>query len=425
MRLTRRQLLAGALGGAGASLLPRGISSAASPAPHKPEVLITICLCGGFDQTFSTDPKIRSQVDSRIYLPYTESDITTVGDTRIGPLFSPFAKWIPKLAIVNGVNSGTVAHPTGLHNILQMRRTYPTHDRLGLGGHLAQALEARPLDQVHFTHEPMVTEIMPRPGGRVLVINNSIPSILRQLHGVAQEPDLARYTKILDRACKDCPANIVDGLLKAMRGTELKAFPELPLGPEVTALLPFAGKNAPSIDKLTDRWGYFGPVWQSIIGEAVFLVEHRLTRTIYINAHNYWDSHAENDRQQVESMAMFAPALNALLQELETRKLMDRVGIVVTSELGRHPFINRTNGKDHFPEHSVVLIGGGVRAGQYGETDSKIVSQPISFKTGRPGPDGRKPTLDDVGATLLRWFGISDTRRLGYLGTPLDFVLPS
>jgi hypothetical protein len=32
------------------------------------------------------------------------------------------------------------------------------------------------------------------------------------------------------------------------------------------------------------------------------------------------------------------------------------------------------------------------------------------------------PTIDDVGASLLRWFGADDTTALGYPGRQLEFL---
>jgi hypothetical protein len=417
--------LAGLLGGAGLATLPGRGSAAASSNPPRPEVLLTIFFSGGIDQTLSTDPKIRSQVDQRVHLPYTESEIVTIGDTRVGPLFRPLAPLVPKMAIVNGVVSGTVAHPTGIANIHQMRLTYPKFDRLGIGGHLARAMEPRPLEQVHFTKKPDNNELVPRPAGDVLVVNSGEHSMLQLLHEIAQERDVTRYTDLLDRTCKDCPGSVIANLMKAMRDKKRTVVDKVPITKDEHEVQLIGGtQGRPSVDEVFSRWEGEVPFWGSILTDIMFLIEHRLTRAIHVFLLVNWDTHDSNDKKQGMAMAGCAPALRTLVQELDRRNLSDRVGIVITSELGRHPFVNRYEGKDHFPEHPVMFMGPGVMPGQYGETDAKMVSVPVSLQTGRPGRGGRKLNLDDVGASILRWFGVGDARRLGYLGTPLDFVLP-
>ena len=130
-------------------------------------------------------------------------------------------------------------------------------------------------------------------------------------------------------------------------------------------------------------------------------------------------------------MASFGPFLAGLLDRLETTtrpdgsRLSDEVAVIVSSELGRFPILNHSNGKDHFPELPMLLWGPGLRPGQYGQTDRRLVGTPISLQTGRPSSSARDrvPTLDDVGHTMLRWFGEEDPGSLGYPGHALEFLL--
>jgi len=105
--------------------------------------------------------------------------------------------------------------------------------------------------------------------------------------------------------------------------------------------------------------------------------------------------------------------------------LSERVGLVVSSELGRMPVLNLQSGKDHFPQHPVLLLGPGLRPGHYGETDARMIGVPISAQTGKPSASKRDfvPSIDDVGATILHWFGVDDPASVGYFGRRLDFTL--
>jgi hypothetical protein len=67
-------------------------------------------------------------------------------------------------------------------------------------------------------------------------------------------------------------------------------------------------------------------------------------------------------------------------------------------------------------------MGRGIQPGQYGHTDRTMGGLPISPETGRAtSRTTMLPNLDDVGATIFRWFGL-DPLAAGYTGRPLDFV---
>ena len=100
-------------------------------------------------------------------------------------------------------------------------------------------------------------------------------------------------------------------------------------------------------------------------------------------------------------------------------------GVLIASEMGRFPIVNGLAGKDHLPEHPAILLGPGLRPGTYGETDARMLGCPVSLVTGRPSSSATdvQPTVDDLGATLLHWYGVQDTRSRGYLGRRLDFLI--
>ena len=68
----------------------------------------------------------------------------------------------------------------------------------------------------------------------------------------------------------------------------------------------------------------------------------------------------------------FDKALAALITDLERRGLLDSTLVMVTTEFGRTPKINKDNGRDHWPRvFSIVLAGGGIKKGQiYGASDA-------------------------------------------------------
>ena len=67
----------------------------------------------------------------------------------------------------------------------------------------------------------------------------------------------------------------------------------------------------------------------------------------------------------------FDQGFTALIEDLETRGLLDETLVVVVGEMGRTPKFNASGGRDHWGNvFSFALAGAGIRAGQvYGASD--------------------------------------------------------
>ena len=68
----------------------------------------------------------------------------------------------------------------------------------------------------------------------------------------------------------------------------------------------------------------------------------------------------------------FDEVFTALLEDLDARGLLDETLVVVTSEMGRTPKINKDGGRDHWTFcYSVIFAGAGVRGGTlHGASDA-------------------------------------------------------
>jgi hypothetical protein len=111
-----------------------------------------------------------------------------------------------------------------------------------------------------------------------------------------------------------------------------------------------------------------------------------------------WDAHFKVFNQHRTHLLPGADqSLSALLEDLDTRGLLDTTLVVVTGEFGRTPKINKEGGRDHWPEcYSVLLAGGRVKGGSvYGASD-KIGAF----------PDSNPVTPADLAATIFWRFGI-------------------
>jgi uncharacterized protein (DUF1501 family) len=84
-----------------------------------------------------------------------------------------------------------------------------------------------------------------------------------------------------------------------------------------------------------------------------------------------WDSHSKNFDMVRDHGGKLDQCLSALVEDLESRGMLDDVSIVVWGEFGRTPKINKEAGRDHWsPVSCAWLAGGGIRPGQViGETN--------------------------------------------------------
>jgi hypothetical protein len=112
-----------------------------------------------------------------------------------------------------------------------------------------------------------------------------------------------------------------------------------------------------------------------------------------------WDTHADNfNRLKNRLLPSFDRGASALLADLADRGMLDETLVVVLTDFGRTPQINRAAGRDHYPNvYSIALAGGGIEGGQvYGSSDSKG-----AFPRTQPcGPA-------DIHATIFHALGIS------------------
>src|SRR5205823_4116233 len=115
-----------------------------------------------------------------------------------------------------------------------------------------------------------------------------------------------------------------------------------------------------------------------------------------------WDTHGFNNKPMYPVLKNYLlPITNqvvpTLLEDLDTRGLLNETLVVWMGEFGRSPRINNLAGRDHWPRcYTALVAGGGVRRGSvYGSSD----------KTGAfPATDPMRP--DDLAATIFDLLGI-------------------
>jgi hypothetical protein len=78
-----------------------------------------------------------------------------------------------------------------------------------------------------------------------------------------------------------------------------------------------------------------------------------------------WDSHGQNFDLVRDHGTKLDQGFTALVEDLETRGMLNNVTVIAWGEFGRTPRINNNAGRDHWPQVSCALLaGGGMRGGQ-------------------------------------------------------------
>lgn len=124
----------------------------------------------------------------------------------------------------------------------------------------------------------------------------------------------------------------------------------------------------------------------------------------FINVYDFkvqganWDTHSQNfGKLKGHLLPTYDQSLSALIEDLDQRNLLDSTLVISIGEFGRTPKLNKTAGRDHWPDcYSAVLAGGGVRGGTVFGASDNIAAYPASDPVS-PG---------DLAATIFWRFGV-------------------
>ncbi len=154
-------------------------------------------------------------------------------------------------------------------------------------------------------------------------------------------------------------------------------------------------------DTVRNRYG------RNSMGEKALLarrlVEAGVTYVVMSDAWGHWDHHGDEVRWGgIEKclkpmLPVLDRGLTALVDDLDSRGLLDTTLVVVCGEFGRGPVMTKTAGRGHWTQvMSMMLAGGGIKTGQtIGSTDRR-----------GGGIQSRRLGPGDLAATVFKHLGI-------------------
>ena len=126
--------------------------------------------------------------------------------------------------------------------------------------------------------------------------------------------------------------------------------------------------------------------------------------TLYSVGNRDWDTHGANFESLKKTLLPpMDRGVSALLEDLESRGLLEETLVVWMGDMGRTPRVNKDAGRDHWSFcYSVVMAGGGVRGGQvYGSSDRSAAY-----------PSTNPVSPADIAATIYHCLGIDPRTHL-------------
>lgn len=127
-----------------------------------------------------------------------------------------------------------------------------------------------------------------------------------------------------------------------------------------------------------------------------------------------WDHHARITDAVKRQMPAFDQAYAALIRDLDRSGMLSETMVIVSSEFGRTPKINKDAGRDHWPKvFSVALAGGGIKGGYIHGSSNATASEPEDDPVG----------IEDLAFTMYHQLGIVANKELMAPGDrPIEIV---
>ena len=112
-----------------------------------------------------------------------------------------------------------------------------------------------------------------------------------------------------------------------------------------------------------------------------------------------WDHHAEVFPALSRSLPALDQAFSTLILDLDRRGLLATTLVLMLTEFGRTPFVNKAAGRDHWRVFSVIAAGAGIPGGQVIGASDRLGREPAD----------RPVTPKDLAATIYAFLGLDSS----------------
>ncbi|TWU23037.1 hypothetical protein Pla52o_25710 [Novipirellula galeiformis] len=376
----------------------------------KAKSVIHIFLPGGMAQQESFDPKPYSPLEYR-------GELKTI-KTNTGEVFCEsvpqLAKRADKFSIIRSMTHGEAAHERGTHNMFTGYKPSPALQYPSFGSVVSHELGPRNNLPPYICIPNVPTEYagtgyLPSSYGAFALGSDPSQGNFKvrdlSLASGVDEERFARRKSALEVVNNQFTSAVQADNIEAMNTFYQRAYDMLNT-PAAREAFDIEKEDA----KLRDRYGRNTAGQRMLMARRLVEAGSRLVTMTY----GSWDSHVNMTSSIRSQVPAFDVALSALLDDLSERGMLEETLVMVTTEFGRTPKLNKDAGRDHWPKvFSVLLAGGGIKGGTiYGASDSTAAE-----------PEENPVSPEDLATTMYRLLGIvADKELMAPGGRPIEIV---
>jgi len=356
-----------------------------------------------------------------------------VGPFKLGPCAAPLAPWAERIALLRGIDMGTLTHEVGRRYLNTARPpagvsaqgvSISSYAASALGGeqlipHLAHRFESYHLDlpseasALNVASVDHLQYLLQETLGLPSYAPAHLRGALNRYWAKQAEAYEARWAQLPQGALEADPRSF-DELRKtlALRSRARSL---------VTASLHESFQfGSEALASLRAHYGLSPQQLDTPSGRAALAAQALktdLSRVVSLTLADGLDTHdgqwANEHSARLEQGLI---ALSQLLSDLAdspapdgSGSLLDQTLIVVTSEFSRTPRLNARGGRDHHLANAALLIGGPVRGAQvFGESSPRFMGPlKVDTVTGRADPNGLALRPQELMVTVLAGLGLS------------------
>jgi hypothetical protein len=415
--LSRRGFLtAGAVGGLGLSLPELLMRQAVAEQKNydfvkaKAKSVIHIYLPGGMAQQESFDPKPYSPLEYRGEL----RPIKTKTGEHFCETVPQLAKRADKFSVIRSMTHGEAAHERGTHNMFTGYKPSPALRYPSFGAVVSHEYGPRNNLPPYVCIPNVPNEfagtgyLASSYGGFALGSDPARGDFkVRDLDlagGVDNERFMRRKSALEVVNSRFVNATAADSV-GAMNTFYERAYSLLDT-PEAKEAFDIGKEDK----KIRDSYGRNEAGQRLLMARRLVEAGTRLVTMTY----GSWDMHTNITTGFRGQMPALDQGLSALIDDLSSRGMLDETLVMVSSEFGRTPKVNKDAGRDHWPKvFSVMLAGGGIKGGVvHGASDATAAE-----------PESDAVTPADLATTMYRLLGIVADKELMAPGDrPIEIV---
>jgi hypothetical protein len=396
----REFIYTGLLGGLGLTTGDALQAQTESKIVSKAQSVIHIYMPGGAAAQETWDPKIHAPIEFRGPLGSVK---TAIPGVHFSEYMKETAKIADKITVVRSMTHGEAAHERGTHNMFTGYRPSPAVKYPSFGSVVAHEQGSRNYLPPYvcvpsMNSEDAGTGYLSKAFGPFSLGSDpaSKDFAVRDLkvHPSVSQERFNRRRSILET---------VDEHFRNIEGADAIASMNKFYQQAYDLVSSTQAREAFELDKepehIRNMYGQNQAGQRFLMARRLVEAGVRFVSVIY----GGWDMHASIGAGIKSQLPAFDQAYAALINDLDQRGMLNDTIVMVSSEFGRTPKINKDAGRDHWPRvFSVAFAGGGFKRGYiHGSSDATASA-----------PEEKPLTVENMAATIYNQLGIDPNKHL-------------